>query len=115
MNQHTHLLVAVAVAAAADATPCGPQLAPTRFRLHVLSLLRLHQFIYSRSCAQRAVVLSAVVAGFACFQTGSAAFAPASARNAFSSPVIDRTLRTVSMMETGKRTRRPLQLLRAAR
>jgi hypothetical protein len=40
MNQHSHLLVAVAVAAA-DASPCGPQLAPTRFRLHVLSLLRL--------------------------------------------------------------------------
>jgi hypothetical protein len=74
------------------------------------------QFACSRSCAQRAVVLSAVVAGAACFQTGSAAFAPASAaRNAFSSPVIDRTLRTVSMMETGKRTRRPLQLLRDAR
>jgi len=74
------------------------------------------QFACSRSYAQRAVVLSAVVAGAACFQTGSAAFAPASAaRNAFSSPVIDRTLRTVSMMETGKRTRRPLQLLRDAR
>jgi hypothetical protein len=40
LNQHSHLLVAVAVAAA-DASPCGPQLAPTRFRLHVLSLLRL--------------------------------------------------------------------------
>jgi len=40
MNQHSHFLVAVAVAAA-DASPCGPQLAPTRFRLHVLSLLRL--------------------------------------------------------------------------
>eukprot|EP00900_Chrysochromulina_parva_P016789 jgi/Chrpa1/25110/Chrysochromulina_OHIO_Genome00025571-RA len=50
----------------------------------------------------RAVVLYAVVAGAACFQTGSAAFAPDSARNAFSSPAIDRTLRTVSMMETGK-------------
>ena len=115
MNQHTHLLVAVAVAAAADASPCGPQLAPTRFRLHVLSLLRLHQFACSRSCAQRAVVLSAVVAGFACFQTGSAAFAPASAGNVFSSPVTDRTLRTISMMETGTRSRRPLQLLHDAR
>ena len=65
------------------------------------------QFACSRSCAQRAVVLSAVVAGAACFKTGSAAFAPAPARNALSSPAIDRTLRTVSMIETGKRTRPP--------
>ena len=123
MNQHTHLLAAVVVAEA-DASPCGPQLA-----LHASAACPVPaatatgppvprtdaQFACSRSCAQRAVVLSAVVAGAACFQTGSAAFAPASARNAFSSPVIDRTLRTVSMMETGKRTRRPLQLLRDAR
>ena len=73
------------------------------------------QFACSRSCAQRAVVLSAVVAGAACFKTGSAAFAPAPARNAFSSPAIDRTLRTFSMMETGKCTLRPLQLLHDAR
>ena len=122
-NRHTHLLAAVAVAAA-DASPCGPQLAPHASACMPVPAANATgppvprtdaQFACSRSCAQRAVVLSAVVAGASCFQTGSAAFAPASARNAFSSPVIDRTLRTVSMMETGKRTRRPLQLLRAAR
>jgi hypothetical protein len=39
MNQHTHLLAAVVVAAA-DASPCGPQLALHASAPHVLSLLR---------------------------------------------------------------------------